>query len=358
MMMRLITRLIKNKGLMMGVLWIGFIGLLGAQSPMGQEAARKKYTECYTLYESDKFLDCFNCCEALMSQMGQKTGRVLSLTVRSGIQSLPLGLIRDKEVSVDQVMKLNYDNLSKVRAYVQELADRLNPNDTSQMNNRVANEYLAILDMRIKDQAKQKDRTPEKAIQFLNDCAEKFKKYELLYENNKIDYTFKLIRDTLFIESKGRSWNDKAKFRSAHVAQMKIPLKEVWIERRSVRYWPDRVNSPYELAPPSSLFTTVETDSSGPVIVSTITINGSKVLHDKLLMRGTTDYNKDMQYPYEKLDRFYRTFEPAEHPVYLYYFFNSSSKEYEEGNYRKRIEEAFSYLIEHFGGGTPMKKQR
>lgn len=327
-----------------------------AQAFADNEASLEKYRRCRELYESEKFLTCFTCCEELKTQLGGTNPRVLSLLVRSGINILPLGIIGKETIAADQQVKLNYKNLSKVHGYVQELAQLLDPNDSLNRNYIFAKEYLALLEWKMKDFAEEKERTPEKAIAFLNSCAQKFKKHELTEDYNKVEFFFQLLQDTLLIEMKCRSWNSKPKFRSAHIAQMKIPLKEVWIEKRNVRYWPDEIYLSYPFVPPPSAFTTTSTDPAAPVITSTITTTGNKILYDKLLARGTRDYNKDMNYPYDELEKYYRNFEPREHPLYLYYFFNSSALEFKEGNYRKRIEDTFTYLIEHFGGGERRTK--
>lgn len=327
-----------------------------AQTSTTDQAARDKYKICREAFEEGRYLDCFKCSEELKKQMEKSTPRVLSLIVRSGINALPLDFEGMQNVPAEQLMKLNYKNLNKVRSYVLELSAFLDPADSTSMTRQIINEYVSILEMKMENFAEEKEQTPEKAIAFLNSCAEKFKKTELAERINKIDVAFQLLQDTLFIEMKGRSWDDKPKFRSAHVAQMKIPLKEVWIEKKSVQYWPEEIYHSYPFVAPPSIFTTTSTDPNGPVIMSTITTSGNKIFYDKLLARGARDYNRDMKYPYDEFEKYYRDFKPVESPFYLYYFFNSSSREYQEGNYRKRIEDTFSYLIEYFGGGELRKK--
>lgn len=97
-----------------------------------------------------------------------------------------------------------------------------------------------------------------------------------------------------------------------------------------------------------------ETDPAGPVIVSLTDFNLGNSVYPHMVTKSAWHYNKDMDYPYEKLGQ--EPFKPIPVPLYLFHFFDQGSPEFREENYRNRIVDAFEFLLEHHGGGVPKTK--
>lgn len=102
-------------------------------------------------------------------------------------------------------------------------------------------------------------------------------------------------------------------------------------------------------------------DESAPLLISSKTYIDGKAKYDNILWFSKWHYDKNLEYPDDKFEKdikFYG-FAKLSSGFYLYEFFDQTlSEEFRDGNYRKRILDAFEFLIDYYGRGIPIENKQ
>lgn len=129
-------------------------------APIPDQEARSKYDQCWKYFEADKIKDCYVCCLELRQKMGRPTLKVNTLLAESGGMLVynSLDAKADRfEGNPDNVIKLNYKNLSVMNGYLEELTALLGSGDTL-VKHKVLKEFQGVVRRTLDEYESEKDR--------------------------------------------------------------------------------------------------------------------------------------------------------------------------------------------------------
>ena len=328
------------------ILWLVLLIMGGgssivAQTTISDDAARAAYAEYRILFEEKKFPQCYSACQALTNKMGRKTRKVQWLLVESGYNAFSYAIDRSANKQMDSAYTslLSYKNLSVLHAEIRQLEAMMDSSENSYS-------YVREIGSKVMDEvnkyAYQKDRTPEKAIAFLNDCAKKFQK-KVEYRGGEFDIKFKLDSGVLIVKAAATTFGKYYK-KPYYKGELKIHLKNVWIDRRYIYRMKSEMGLVYIFAMPQSASrsSSIQADTL-PVITDG---SNSSTAMNKIVQRRSNGKTEKSAMKDLENNAFTRISEP--YVISLFHFFNESIPNFKEENYDQKIEETFRYLIDYF----------
>lgn len=310
-----------------------------AQTTISDEAARAAYADCRILFDEKKFDQCYTACQSLITKMGRRTRKVQWLLVESGYMAFSNAAERSLKKQPDSVsaVLLNYKNLSVLHTEIRQLQAMM---DTSEQW------YFYVRDIGVKvleesnDYLYQKDRTPERAVVFLNECAKKFPKTAESRGVN-FDIQFKLDGGILNVNAAAATFGKYYKT-PYYKGELNIDLKGVWIEQRYVQRMKSEIDLIYIFSDPSPSGSSFRSDTL-PVIADGSTSNVALYKISYRRSSGKTD-----KIAQQELENASFRILHAPHVISVYHFFNEAMPAFSKEGYDRKIEETFRYLIDYF----------
>lgn len=342
------------------------------QAQISDEQARERFQKAEEFYEKGNNYECYTMCTDLINQLGKANPKILYLTLKAVYNNL-----EKKNDNSKRRFKKSYKNFSKLNGYADEFFSLIDKNTYPAEKHRDMMEVHEYIQAGLKTYAYQINRKPEDAIRFLNECASKFAMKS--DPNNHVtpggqcEVSFSLNGSQLIINAFGtyEHYRDR---RSNQVGRERIiiDLSKVWLETMKTKYHTAKFWYQYFFLLEFGNLTIHEigerhhrednyfwkTDNAGPVIVGpTIFING-KSKYDFMSWYWDYKYSKKMSYDLDEFEKRIQSdgmFKTGT-GLYIYNFFDQFyNDEFTAGKYRERILEAFEFLIDYFGGGTPVE---
>lgn len=330
---------------------------LNGLAQISETEARQIYTEAEELFEANNFYECYVKCDDLIQKMGKSNPKILYLLLNSIYNNL-----EKKEDKSVYTLKKNYRNFKIFNEWITDFFSMV---DKNQYPSEKYNEMLFLQKyflQGLQDYEHEKDRKPEDAISFLNECARKFPIRDIsMYPNNYFDCNFSLEDSILQIDVLANL--EQANFSGRQ--RIRIDLSKVWFENTQFQYegkyyfhfyyaefgknYTPKVGHPV-LGP--------DLDKDAPMLISTKSYIDGKAFYDNILWFFDDIYKK--KYTEEKFEESIKKsgFSKLSSGFYIYNYFNQRSKEFMDNNYRKRIYDAFEFLITYYGGGNPIKSKQ
>jgi hypothetical protein len=310
-----------------------------AQKTISDEAARVAYADCRILFEENKFVQCYSACQSLAEQMGRKTRKVQWLLVESGYTAFSYAIDRafKKQLDTASAALLSYKNLSELHAEIRQLEAIM---DTSEYRYSYVRDIGSEVLAKANEHIYQKDRTPEKAVAFLNECAKKFPKTAESRGVN-FDIQFKLNGSVLNINAAAATFSKYYKT-PYYKGEMNIDLNGVWIEQRYVTRMKSEMELVYIFSDPNPSGSGYQSDTL-PVLYDGSTASDAFFKISWRRSSGKTDKIAKQELEDASFRILY-----APYIISIYHFFNEAMPEFSREQYDRKIEETFRYLINYF----------
>lgn len=354
----------------LALLWI--FTPLSAQ--ITDQQAREQYQQAEALYEKGDNNQCYEVCQDLIDKLGEANPRILYLALKSAYNSL-----EKKNDKSELSFKKTYKNFSILNEDAEKFFSMIDKNTYPSEKYREMVEIREYIQAGLKTYAYQNERKPEDAINFLNDCARKFAiKADASPVKDCIvcgscEVSFSLNGSQLIINVFG-TYEDKYDRGSNQAGRERIviDLSKVWIKNFEYKYHNVLTYQHFftlefgniaihEIHENRNLSHFWKTDEAAPMIVGpTIYIDG-KAKYDNIDWYYDFEYNKKLIYKIEDFEKHLNSHGMVKTGVgfYIYNFFNQDwNDEFKAGKYRERILEAFEFLIDYFGGGTPTQNKQ
>lgn len=314
-----------------------------AQTIISDEAARAAYADCRLLFEEKKFTQCYHACQTLTTKMGRKTRKVQWLLVEAGYNAYfyAINKLTKKQLDSASASLLSYKNLSGLHAEIRQLEALM---DSSEYWYSYVRDIDAEVMEKVNENIYQKDRTPEKAVLFLNECTKLFPKSVAGYNKGNVSINFSINKDILKVDVSGKIDYEHVKD-SYFKGELLIPLSKVSVEKR----WVDRIKNAVD---PIYIFNSNAKRSNTsakqyylsdtlPVLIG---VSKDENYQEKLLTRRS--YEKSEKRAASELKKAFQY--DTNGGFYLFQFFNESILRFKDDNYDEKIEETFRYLIDYF----------
>ena len=358
-----------NKSLIL--LLFFFLHNLPGFTQIADEEARRLYDQAEEAYEAGNFYDCYKRCIDLKNKMGKTNPRILYLQIRAIYNNL-----EKKNDKSESILRKSYRNYNIMHGYAEEFFRMVDKKTYPPEKYSQIEEIARYFKDGMKEYEAEKDRTPADAIAFLNECAQKFKiRYDPGYkkeDRGQFSVNFSLDSTILHIEVFANCDSEWRKgFDKAGRERIRIDLSKVWIDKTpksygafiNESYFGNFFNDHFIFKETKRDYYGYGVDNAAPFIIGpTIYIEGKAVV-DPILWYWNYNYNKgnknNMPYPLEDFNERvkFNGFKKRDMGFYIYNYFNQSSEEFKAGNYRKRIRDAFEFLMEYFGGGVPVENK-
>jgi hypothetical protein len=339
-----------------------------AQAQISDDEAKQVYQDAEEQYEAGNYYKCYQMCNDLIVKMGNPNPRLLYLDLKAIYNNL-----EKKNDKSEYTLKKNYKNYLRFSGYADDFFSLVDKNTypTDKYNEIV--EIKKYLDAGMKEYEYEKNRKPEDAISFLNECSQKFYRtdHDTKYvTDGKGDchVNFSLDSSKLIINVTATITGDGAKYNEVGYERIIIDLSKVWIEVQPLDYyWKYDVFFYLEFGNISMFdvkekykLTYPRTDDNAPMITSTKTYINNKAKIDNILWHFSHHYDKKMKIENEDFEKYVKSdgFSKLSAGFYIYNLFDQSSDEFRDGNYKKRIKDAFEFLIDYYGGGTPTENKQ
>lgn len=324
------------------------------QAKWNEAEARSQYALSRKLYEEKKYLQCFNSCKLMVEKMGKDTKKVQWLLVNAGVRSFSISKEANEEVTKSELQKMNYLNLLNLQAEIKKMMAFAGNSDKNETWFLTILEWNTLITKLLKKYEYQNNRTPQSAIDFLNDCANRFSKVtEVASSFYPLSYTFSLQNFNLVVKMNADiSYPIGRKWRQVNAAGiLHIPLKEVKIEKQVAHRLKNEINFiyPFHTAREnisSSRLSQIATDSMNVLTCKTDTINNLNNIYKcgHIYHKSNVEWQKNEKKCWSLLEK--ENFYGLNFPILLVHFFNENSQEYIKQEYQQKIEETFEYLIE------------
>ncbi|MFN5333917.1 MAG: FKBP-type peptidyl-prolyl cis-trans isomerase N-terminal domain-containing protein, partial [Bacteroidota bacterium] len=299
---------------------------------------RAKYDSCRILYDQERYFDCYQLAQSLSEQMGRKNQKVQTLLVFSGYLSI-VNWKRDGFLNGSSPNHpMNYKNLSLLNSQAKDLLSLATPADSAARWLSAARVYEEDTRLMAEDYIYQKDRTPEKAVSFLNKCEDKFEK-KPLYGSEGSTYAFFLIKDSILeiISFVSEEWGSKRIKDKYYFGCVRINLKDVYIDKRMINRSKEKIHSSYLFVELPAIY------NSSEFKIDTLPILTNSKNQPAMFLALGEDNNEDRA--------FKKMLKAKENPLpYLniFHIFNENDPRFTEEEYDKKILETFQYLIDYF----------
>jgi hypothetical protein len=330
------------------------------QAQISDEEAKQAYQDAEEQYEAANYYKCYQMCNDLIVKMGKPNPRILYLDLKAIYNNL-----ESKNDKSEYSLKKNFRNYERFSGYCDDFFAAVDKSTYP------ADKYAEIVEIQkylkegVKQYAYEKDRKPEDAIAFLNQCAQKFahKNHNTRYINyhtGDCHFSFSLDSAYLIINVLANLTGDAPRYHWVARERIRIDLSKVWIETGAFQYYIIYKDFLYnEFGYMTSIlekYGSALTDKEAPIIVSTKTYADNKAKYDNINWYWNWNYDRKMEFPQEKFESEINRlgYRKIGSGFYIYNLFETGSEEFRDGNYRKRIKDAFEFLIEYFGGGTPV----
>lgn len=339
-----------------------------AQAQISDEEAKQAYKDAEEQYEAGNYYKCYQMCNELIVKIGKPNPRILYLDLKAIYNNL-----EKKNDKSEYTLKRNYKNYKRFSGYADDFFSAV---DKSTYPTDKYNEMLELqkyLNAGMKEYEYEKDRKPTDAINFLNECSSKFSSpSKKVRDQGECDVKFSLDSTNLIIDVLAKRKDfDRPKSNEVGREKIVIDLSKAWIENKNLTYyephfnfdvffWSEFGNSALLNVKKRYNFDYPAKDENAPLIVGPkIYLNGDGKI-DNITWFFQFHYDKKFEYPDEQFNRdmkFYGT-QKLSTGFYLYSFFNQLNDEFRDNNYRKRILDAFEFLIDFYGGGTPIETKQ
>lgn len=313
-------------------------GITTSQSRSIDAEWRAKYDSCRILYDQERYFDCYQLAQSLSEQTGRKNQKVQTLLVFAGYLSI-VNFKRDGFLngsSPNQLM--NYKNLSFLNSQAKDLLSLATPADSAADWLSAARVYEEDTRSMAEDYIYQKDRTPEKAVSFLNECATKFRKKPLYAPEGRANASFSIKDSILEIRaSLSEEWSSKRIKDLYYEGLVRINLKEVYVDKRMINRSKEKVYSSYLFIEFPAFYNESEFKIDTLPILSNSKNQPALFLAsgvDKSELRALNKRIKAKEYPLPYLN--------------IFHMFNENGPRFTEEKYDKKIQETFQYLIDYF----------
>ena len=341
---------------------------------ISDDEARRLYEEAEQQYEAGNFYECYLLCKSLKEKMGKSNPKIQYLQIRAIYNNLEK--MNDKS---ERTVRKSYKNYSIMSRYAEEFFGMVDKKTYPPEKYREIEEIARYFKEGMKKYEAEKDRTPADAIAFLNECGRKFKhrsdtQYESAFGSGGCTVNFSLDGNTLHIEvmatlasSNGRKYNQAGRER------IRIDLSKVWIDDDSYKFSYHSGGAGYHKFFYNEFGNTImydvyqkradekfyEKDMDAVFIVGPTVYVDGKAKYDHINWYWDYNYDKNMEFPLEKFESSIKKSGYTKRSVgfYIYLFFDQKSDEFKDGKYRKRIHDAFEFLMEYFGGGVPVENK-
>lgn len=331
---------------------------------ISDDEAMQLYNQAEEKFDDNKFYDAYLLCDSLIVRMKKAKPKVLYLQLKAIYNNIE----NNKDESVFKLDK-SFRTFSEFLHYTNTF---FNIVDKNTYPTEKYNEILVIQEYftkGLKDLEYQKDRKPEDAITFLNECATKFAMKDTKSQYNYGDFKVKFILENSILRIEVFSKIiDGGKPKDNKVARERIliDLSKVWIDYFNYTYQGSFEKLFYSefglsgrLASLNKYFPS-PVDKNAPMIIGPEIFIDGKSKYDNISWFYQWHYNKNLEYSdeeFEKDNKLYG-YSTLSSGFYLYNFFDQNSDEFKANDYRKRIADAFEYLIVYFGGGTPKENKK
>lgn len=335
---------------------------------ISDEEARKLYEEAEQQYEAGNFYDCYQLCRDLKEKLGKSNPKIQYLQIKAIYNNL-----EKKNDKSKHTLRKSYKNYSIMSRYAEAFFAMVDKKTYPAEKYREIEEIARYFKEGMKKYEAEKDRTPADALTFLNECARKFKirsKAESPFGTGECTVNFSLDGSLLNIDVMATIDKKENKFNQVGRERIRVNLSNVWLDDESYKYsyhgggydyhkffYNEFGNSTmYDVYKKRADEYFYDKDNDAIFIIGpTIYVDG-KAKYDHINWYWDYTYDKKMQYPLEKFESLIKSQGYTKRSIgfYIYLFFDQKSDEFKDGNYRKRIRDAFEFLIEYYGGGEPV----
>lgn len=316
--------------------------------------AKLLYQKAEDAYNNTDYYGASKILYDLYNKQGKWTSRVLYLYLKSSYENMTASSQRSSSS-----YKESFDNYVLFGENCDKFFQII---DKATYPQEKYNDIVAIhqyFKQKAQEHANEKDRTPQDAINFLNECAKKFFHIDNIspYYPYYVESQYWLEDSILIISFVSRvpaRPGSPAKDNHVTRAEIRIDLSKTWLEDIYTRVcYPNRFDRedfsslPYCIIDQKGSSLTEEGKSVPHIISKIIYINNEPFCQD-IKGKVLTNYNKN----YDFDNRLYegRSFNNINKGFYIYSFF-ITSREFVANNYKDRIKEAFEFLIKYYGGG-------
>ncbi|RTQ47768.1 hypothetical protein EJV47_17765 [Hymenobacter gummosus] len=313
-----------------------------AQAQISDEEAKQIYQDAEEQYEAGSFYNSYTICYQLKEKMEKWTPKTLYLLIKSIYNNLESS--KDKS---EEHIKKSYENYSIFSKYSNDFFQLI---DKTTYPTEKYNEILQIhqyFEQGLKNYEYEKNRKPEDAINFLNECAAKFKRTKKdITSTDNWETSYSLHDSTLQIDIFIQSRNTAARFNNVQRERILIDLSKAWFEDRG-----------FEKVPYSN------NQRMGLYIVSTKSFKNKYEVYDNIIWYDAKHYIRSLEYPLQEFEQQLNGrggygSRYVQDGYRIYYTFDEFSNEFISDYYYKRIFDAFEFLINYYGGGTPQEKKQ
>lgn len=333
---------------------------------ISDEAAKQIYQDAEEQYEAGNFYKCYEICNELIVKMGKPTLRVLYLDLKAIYNN-----IERKNDKSQYHLKKSYKNFSKFSSYSSDFFSAVDKNNYPSDKYNEMVEIQNYLNGGMKQYAYEKDRKPEDAINFLNECAKKFTNN---YNKETISVNFSLDSCNLVINSFGTNKSTVgSRYHKVGRQKVIIDLSKSWIDIFKYEYYKIYFDYRYFFATefadgdelrylkyeyPVLARSQPTVNENAPIIIGPKIFLDGKPKYSNITSFAINHFSKKLEFTdeeFEKDIKFWKI-KPSD-GFYIYTFFHEGNTEFIENNYKTRILDAFEFLFDYYGGGIPIENK-
>ncbi len=316
--------------------------------------AKELYQKAEDLFDEKDYYECYEVCNNLEKKIGKSNPKILYLKIKAIKENLD-----NNPQKSNKILNRNYNNYNNFVQNTNNFFSLIDkdtyPSDKYDEILRIQNQFKTEL----KNYEFEKDRKPEDAIAFLNAVGKKFgKKINYSYESwgKSLDIKFSMDSSKLIIDAGGvDDLEGKPRFRSVGKERLIIDLSKAWFINEKVSFY-DYTRRVYDLCTWDSIGGDRVYNNASVVITTTSTLDGNTTTYDNIFYYRMFELCRKCILTNEEFEK-KLLLKKSNTNFFIYGLFDQNSEEFKEGGYQKRIRDAFVFLIDYYGGGTPIVKK-
>jgi hypothetical protein len=347
------------------LLVVFFVASFSGYAQVSEEEARRMYDEAEQQYEAQQFYECYQLCMNLKEKMGKDTPKVLYLMLKAIYNNLE----SNNEKSQNKINKA-YENYSRFFEYSSAFFTLI---DKKTYPEQKLSEIEKIHDYFQKGMSAyehQKGRRPEDAIAFLNECGRKFPLKKPVdrfqqFVSRSVRFTLdspylKVVEESAYLslpELKSTQYTvqvtflDFRKITGFHYISGNVAFKGPNKMEKTMPRCIDGITSTYRVSWKSKK----DEDRHYKYIYSDTAVNARDAFFDWKNITSTEEFRSLGFTQHNGGWNLLILVKPYEYSNGG--LFDQTSAEFRDGDYERRITEAFQFLIDYFPKQTVTSKK-